>query len=446
MTNVTVTREGEADDDDVTVSETREEIRVNRKEGEKVVLLAFPTRAQLPGWRRSVARALVTTSAMNDQLEILWISEVYKVGKKSEDFESSGEDRFKSLDQKLAVALHGVLKGGAEKGRAISEVLHVEEDKLFQRGKITIGRQVLWLINEHFRTNHTTDHASDMVDLVSLQWFVENMTKFRYTWDSCVQSMYPPLPDETLRDILYKKLAPSKVLREDLCHFDRQEQGHPHRTYAWLRGRIDYHIIRQLQDKNQAEKTSMFRGKQGAPLDPSAAPAKAKPKTKATADAAASKGKAKGKGGGGKGKGGNTGGGNPTGGGVDPKAYEGVCYFFQEGSCRRGADCRFEHRKLNAKTYAAMPKPMAVSRSNSPAEKKKKEKGKGRGKGKRSESRDRSQDKRKAGPKAGARLSKLWCAAFLKGECKRGENCRFPHHDQAAVDRTRKAMDNNKSQ
>ena len=115
-----------------------------------------------------------------------------------------------------------------------------------------------------------------MVDLVSLQWFGdENMTKFRYTWDSCVQSMYPPLPDDTLRDILYKKLAPSKVLREDLCHFDRQEQGHPHRTYAWLRGRIDYHIIRQLQENNQAEKTSMCRGKQGAPLDPSVAPAKA---------------------------------------------------------------------------------------------------------------------------------------------------------------------------
>ena len=169
--------------------------------------------------------------------------------------------------------------------------------------------------------------------------------------------MYPRLPDDTLRDILYKKMQVSKVLKEDLAHYDRQEQGHLHRKYGWLRGRIDYHLLRQLQDKNQVEKTAMLRGKQGAPSEPLAVPAKAKPKSKAVpAKSAPTKAKpqaaakATAKGGGG---------------GVDPKLYEGVCFFFQEGSCKHGDGCKFEHRKLGSKVFAAMPRPGSVARSTS---------------------------------------------------------------------------------
>ena len=118
-------------------------MKVSRKEAEKVVLSAFPTRAQLPGWRRSVARALVTASAMSDQSEIPWVAAVYEVGKKFEDFESSGEERYRSLDQKLAAALHGVLRVGHEKARAIQECLAIKEDELFARGKLATGRQIL---------------------------------------------------------------------------------------------------------------------------------------------------------------------------------------------------------------------------------------------------------------------------------------------------------------
>ena len=247
----------------------------------------------------------------------------------------------------------------------------------------------MWLISEHFRTNHTTDHASDMVDLVNLQWFGdENMTKFRYVWDSCVQSMYPRLPDDTLRDILYKKLLPSKVLREDLARFDRQEQGHPHRTYAWLRSRIDYHILRQLQDKNQAEKAAMFKSKQGAPMEPSAAPAKDKTQPKAKAKAAPSQ--------------------------TTPK--ERGCGRGRGGGGRESATGRAGGRE-------------SAGRAADPG---------------RSGSNDKDRPKPKAKAKAGSRLSKLWCAAFLKGDCKHGESCNFPHLEQVAVDKIKKALVNNR--
>ena len=41
-----------------------------RKEADKIVIPAFPNRAQLAGWRRAIARALVTASAFTDQQEV----------------------------------------------------------------------------------------------------------------------------------------------------------------------------------------------------------------------------------------------------------------------------------------------------------------------------------------------------------------------------------------
>ena len=137
------------------------------------------------------------------------------------------------------------------------------------------------------------------------------------------------------------------------------------------------------------------------------------------------------------------------GGGVDPKLYEGVCFFFQEGSCKHGDGCKLEHRKLGSKVFAAMPRPGSVARSTS---------AKTGGKGARTRSpsrgtspgrtgnkdRPRPKEKAKAAPKSGNRLTKLWCAAFVKGECNKGDSCFFPHLSQEGVNNMKKALDNAK--
>ncbi len=40
--------------------------------------------------------------------------------------------------------------------------------------------------------------------------------------------------DDNLRDMLEKKIRKSKELAEDLSHFDRQPEGHEHKTYKFL--------------------------------------------------------------------------------------------------------------------------------------------------------------------------------------------------------------------
>ena len=90
-----------------------------------------------------------------------------------------------------------------------------------------------------------------------------------------------------------------------------------------------------------------------------------------------------------------------------------------------------------------MPKPSAANRSSSLQGKGGRGKGRSTSRG-RSGSNDKDRPKPKAKAKAGSRLSKLWCVAFLKGDCKHGESCNFPHLDQAAVDKIKKALGNNR--
>ena len=47
---------------------------------------------------------------------------------------------------------------------------------------------------------------------------------------------------------------------------------------------------------------------------------------------------------------------------------------------------------------------------------------------------------------AGNRLKKLWCVPFLKGQCKHGDACVFPHLNEEAVNATKAALAANKKQ
>ena len=81
-----------------------------------------------------------------------------------------------------------------------------------------------------------------------------SMNSFRCLYDDAVNVMGPKLPDETLMDILAKKMRASKVLKSDLDHWERCEDDHEHKCHAWLRGRIDAYLLKIYQETSQTEK------------------------------------------------------------------------------------------------------------------------------------------------------------------------------------------------
>ena len=254
--------------------------------------------------------------------------------------------------------MHAILQEAGDKARAIVDLLQTKEEEMWNNLSLIKGRQILWTINEHFRTNSVTDAVYDVIDLANLQYPGDkNMTTFMNLWDSCVASMEPRLPDDTLMNILAKKLKSSQALKEDLAHFHRCEPGHEHRTYQWLRSRMDSYLVRHQQEKNQDEKTDMF--KSGGTNPRKAAPGKGDKGGGKGNPRAKSKARAKSAGGGG-----SSGGG---GGAVDPERWKKCCYYHQSGSCNKGRDCKFEHIIVSKAEYAKMKPPGgARSRTQSP--------------------------------------------------------------------------------
>ena len=78
----------------------------------------------------------------------------------------------------------------------------------------------------------------------------------------------------------------------------------------------------------------------------------------------------------------------------------GVCFAFQRGECDRGESCRFAHEGGDGGAFASSRAPR--DRSSRPP-------------------------RSSSGPSGGARGM---CFAFQKGECDRGESCRFAHGEE----------------
>ena len=84
--------------------------KVNRREAEKVVIPGFPSLVQLPQWEIAVAEGLVNAGARTDQKEVPWMLKAKEVDSTLESLASSGAERFKSLDLKLATAIKAIVK------------------------------------------------------------------------------------------------------------------------------------------------------------------------------------------------------------------------------------------------------------------------------------------------------------------------------------------------
>jgi len=107
---------------------------------------------------------------------------------------------------------------------------------------------------------------------------------------------------------------------------------------------------------------------------------------------------------------------------------EQICYYFnQPGGCKKsGEDCKYAHTKLSAEDFAKLDKPGTQAKSGSQA--------KG---GSRASSPAGKGNKRKptADAKANAKASTpSYCFKFIKESGCNGENCKFMHLDNAAVE------------
>ena len=241
-------------------------------------------------------------------------------------------------------------------------------------------------------------------DLVGVEWQGDSapqVAKFRDRWQKVLENINPGVTfqEEMLRDILFKKMDVSQApfFRNDLAHYRREKKDH---TYDFLMDSMERYLNDYTLEQNRAIQAAEY-GKSSRSMVTKKT-GKGTVKEEKVAVPVASKGKGKSS--------------LPQRG--DTKL---PCWFFHQGTCSKGEQCKFSHAKLSKEEIAKLVKP--GSRSQSPTKKG------GKTQGKKGRSRSPSPKASKAESSGSTQGSKkMVCMDFMAmKKCTRGGTCPHEH-------------------
>eukprot|EP00435_Cladocopium_sp_Y103_P063515 s220_g25.t1 len=344
-------------------------------------------------WQSDVAKGVIL--AANDGDRAAWQEWLQPALGRHPDLDAlndSGGQRFQSIDTKLSIVLSNMIQQAGDVARNVSMQLRHRTQAAGRNGGFVMGREILAMVLNHFRTPGVSETMFTMEHLVKMTYYGDaHLDQFYDKWMEMVNNMRPEdvPPDDWMRRSLYSKIRHSNLLMFDIKQYESWEEGDERKTYQHLRNVIERTIARLKEDKHAAARDKYAReyagtGKPGTPAPATPTPkagnenapdakAKAKPKAKAKVEAApvlpspSPKNHAKGKG---KGKGDGT----PRKPGASqspsPKDKKKIpCHFhFVKKACKKGKDCEYSH---DQKVFDNMKKKKdgKNSRSQSPRSK-----------------------------------------------------------------------------
>ena len=385
------------------------------READKVVVPKFPKVGRFLQWRIQVTNNLVSASGRTDAKEVSWLNEVFGSEATYESLAESGPKRFQSLDLKLGASLSAIIRDS--EAQTLIDDLERHASEAMKSGSVVKGRQVYWMINSFFKTNPALGLVYDVTDLGALTWLGDKQVhNFRHLWTQMTSNMKSALSEETLESLLHRCMENSTVLKPDLQHYNRQDVGHPDRSYSYLLKCLDRYIDRSSQKQRRDEQVQHFNqlkkrgkadnhngGSDAAPAPGDQSKGKGKGKTKSSDKSQRKKGSGKGEAqkkqqeNKPKSDAGKTGSGD---GNQKKGKKKKPCIYFHHKGCNRPANkCMFSHDLISAAEKAKLPKP----------------------------ARDQSQPPAKTGKKP------IWCEAFLSEKGCDAKNCTLLHWTEDMV-------------
>ena len=387
--------------------------RISRKEHEKVTVKPWPKCQDLDVWRSNVVQSVCVASGDPDTAAWRrWLSPALLPDPDYASLADSGEFRFQSIDSKLSIALQNMVDAAGETASEVKVRIRQRSQVLGKEGNFLMGREILAMVLDHFRTTSQDEVLFNASHIYKLQYRGDKeMDKFLHAWIEIIANMKTEdIPsDNTLRDHLLRKIDGSQALHVDLTIYKGRDNDDKKKTYQELLEIMRRHIARAREDRNIAarDKFATDYTNLGKPSTPAPKPTAPVPTPKdgkpGKPSAPAPKGKpgapvlpsgnpkSHGKG---KGKNGKRSRSPST---RDPSKT--FCHFhFNKGNCKHGDKCQYSHSQYHWD--------------------KRKDKG-GKGKNGRSASPRRSQT-------PGGKKDRH-CYGWLKGDCQKGDKCTFKH-------------------
>ena len=339
-----------------------EEDKPKVKEAETIKLPEFPNPETYRSWKTAAREAIRAASDQPDAA-FTWVLEAYKKDASHEKLRDPG--KFLTLDTKLLASLSKVAKG--ELARQILNFKEVEAG--FERA--VRGRQILYLFDQHFKTNEEVGSLYSVEDLLKVTLVQDDLSTFLHNWESVIAGM-SHIPDEvTLRDILLRQIRKSQRLKFDLERYDRAKEGTPEHSYEFLKESIRDLLTRERMRKNRDRIAKSHGDKYGAPgfkatkeRSGRSPGGESRRRGRSASTSRSSRSR------------------TPSRSSIrQPSQEKQVCRDFLKGKCKRGDECKFLHRP----------------RSKSPNPPKKK--------------------------------IQATCNFWKLGKCQKGDKCRFLHKD-----------------
>ena len=159
-------------DDISTAAYTAEEApRISRREADKVFISPWPKQQNLGVWQSDLVKSVVLAANDGDRAAWeAWLQHAIRPNPDLELLNDSGGQRYQSIDAKLSIALSNVISQAGDVARHVAIKLRLRTQNHSRRGTYVMGREILAMILEHFRTPGQRETAFTMEHIVSMKY------------------------------------------------------------------------------------------------------------------------------------------------------------------------------------------------------------------------------------------------------------------------------------
>jgi hypothetical protein len=158
--------------------------RISRKEHERVVDKPWPKCQDLDVWRSNVLQAVCVASGDPDTAAWRrWLTPAQLPDPDYAELADSGDFRFQSIDSKLSIALQNMVDAAGEVASEVRVRKRQRSQVLGREGNFLMGREILAMILDHFRTTSEDEVLFNASHIYKLQYRGDKeMDKFLNAW------------------------------------------------------------------------------------------------------------------------------------------------------------------------------------------------------------------------------------------------------------------------
>ena len=173
----------------------------------------------------------VIASSARPRVAFRWILEVQAQGMCFENFRGTTfEERYcmVTLDAKLAAALANAAPNDFQR------ILQARKHEALKEGAMVTGRQILFLIDQHFRMTEADGAVYDTEHLFSVTVEGDRLQEFLSTWDTVLAGL-KQAPDDTILETLFlRQIRKCRSMEQDVAYYDRLTSDHVEKNYQYL--------------------------------------------------------------------------------------------------------------------------------------------------------------------------------------------------------------------